>query len=841
MPLDLVVSHYRVLDAIGEGGMGEVYLALDETLKRRVALKAIRAEHRLNAATKARFLREARVLSQLDHPHICRIYDYIETPESDWIVLELIEGRTLRDAMRGLTYNQRLAVARQIADVLVVTHAAGVVHRDLKPGNVMVMPSGDVKVLDFGLSATLPANVVPGSVVAVAEIDAAEAETAAVDETRWSDSGATLGVEPTARRVDVSNYQSVAGGIKGTVAYMSPEQARGELATPASDMYSYGLVLQELFGGQDPYGNTVDYRELLAKAQRGESLAPSGMSGSLRALIVRLKALAPAQRPTALDTLDRVRWIADRPRRLRRSLAIAALVLVALAGAVRYTIDLSRERNAALAARDEADQRRGQAEGLIGFMVGDLRTKLAAVGRLDILDDVGKQALAYFASVSADTLTDEELYRRSQALHQLGQVRQARGDLPGALKAYEDSLAQAEAVVRRQPGNAEWQLGLGTSHFYVGDLKMRRDDLDGALAHFQAYKAIAERLVAREPGNFEWTLELSYGHSNIAAIHSRQGNLPAAREQLETTAALQAELAKQKPGDIGLRNSRANNYNRLATVQDGLGDLEGAAASYAVELELYEQSLRQDAKDTRVRRRLEVSHIFRGHVLRALGRTAEARVHLQTAVREAQALVALDSTNANWQRDLGVGRMAVARLDLAQGRTRAALEHFLSAIDLLGPLAKKTPGLSEAVRGLALARMGAAEAWLALGDVERAGHSIDEAQAALAGLSGTNPKDIDARRELAVAGIVRGVLWARQGDASRAAAAWTASVAALEPLARDSADRNLLEPWVRALLHLGRTNAAMPGYQKLLSIGYREPGFMRLWEQQSGVRMAAQP
>ena len=140
-----------------------------------------------SAETKARFLREARVLSQLDHPNICRVYDYIETPESDWIVLELIEGRTLRDAMRGLTYTHRLAVARQIAEVLVATHAAGVVHRDLKPGNVMVTRSGEVKVLDFGLSDTLPTGVVPESAGVVAEADAFEAEAAALDETRWPD------------------------------------------------------------------------------------------------------------------------------------------------------------------------------------------------------------------------------------------------------------------------------------------------------------------------------------------------------------------------------------------------------------------------------------------------------------------------------------------------------------------------------------------------------------------------------------------------------------------------------------------------------------------------------
>jgi serine/threonine protein kinase len=118
MPLDLVISHYRVLEAIGEGGMGEVYLGVDETLRRKVALKSILPEHRLHPAIKARFLREARTLSQLDHPNICRVHDYIESDDRDWIVLELVEGRTLADALahggKGL---DRLAIARQIASV----------------------------------------------------------------------------------------------------------------------------------------------------------------------------------------------------------------------------------------------------------------------------------------------------------------------------------------------------------------------------------------------------------------------------------------------------------------------------------------------------------------------------------------------------------------------------------------------------------------------------------------------------------------------------------------------------------------------------------------------------
>ena len=821
MPLDLVVSHYRVVEPIGAGGMGEVYLAHDETLKRKVALKAIRADHRLNPTTRARFIREAQVLSQLDHPNICRVYDYIETPDTDWIVLELIEGQTLRTAMhRSLPLQQKLRIATQIADVLVATHAAGVVHRDLKPGNVMLTPAGDVKVLDFGLSATVSRRDRPQPAGGAAAPNLDDIPGTTLEETRLSEPGSS-------RVVDVSHFESQAGAILGTVVYMSPEQARGELATSASDMYSYGLVIQELFSGKPAYDDALDGAAALAKAQRGESLAPTGMHAGIRTLIQRLKAHAPAQRPTALDTQERLRWIVDRPRRLRRNLVIAAVIVAAIAGAARYTIDLSRERNAAVAARKEADQRRGQAEGLIGFMVGDLRSKLAAVGRLEILDDVGKQALAYFGSVPADTLTEEELFRRSQALHQLGQVRQARADPAGALAAYEESLVQATEVVRRRPDNAVWQLGLGTSHFYVGDLKMRRGELDAALAHFQAYKEIAERLVARDATNFEWKLELSYGHSNVAAIYSRQGNLRGAREQLERTAVLQAELATQKPSDFTLKRSRANTLNRLGIVQEGLGDLEAASASFANEIDAHREILAIDARDSRARRRMEVSHIFRGRVLRALGQVNEAASHLEAALHEAEALVALDPTNADWRRDLAVGQLAAARLDVEQGNTERALGRYRSSLDHLSQLAQKTPSQPDALREVARARTGLGELWLARQDPNRAATEIDLALASLQALVDKDPDDRDLSRELATAENARGLTWKMLGQPARATVAWTHSVDLLRPLVRDSSDWTVLDPWVRALAYLGRHEEARMGQEKLTSIGYREPGYLR--------------
>ncbi len=305
------LGHIRIESRLGTGGMGEVYLGYDPRLQRRVAVKAIRPEHRPSADVKARFLREARLLSKLGHPGICQVYDLMETPGADVLVLEYVEGKTLKAAAAELGYEEKLRLAEKIANALAAAHQEKIVHRDLKADNIMVTPGGEVKVLDFGIARS------------VAEVS---------------------GIRPAAgpgsgSRDDIDLTQH--GDILGTARAMSPEQARGGRITEASDLYSFGILLQELFTGRAAY-DAKNPVEVLSQVIRGETRPITGLDPDLTALLRDLQSLDARRRPTAAQAAERLRWILDRPQRLRRrrlramALAAAFLVLVVLLGVVSW-------------------------------------------------------------------------------------------------------------------------------------------------------------------------------------------------------------------------------------------------------------------------------------------------------------------------------------------------------------------------------------------------------------------------------------------------------------------------------------------------------------------------
>ena len=324
------IGRIRIDALLGTGGMGEVYRGWDEKLERAVALKVVHADKRFSAAMRNRFLREARVLSQLDHPNICRIYDVLEREDRDYLVLEFVEGTTLRD--RKLSRREALDAALQVARVLTETHARGIVHRDLKPDNIM-LTGRQVKVLDFGLARPVLDSETHVQVSAE-DIGAEDWEKTAV-----------LG-RPAATTAE-DTHTSV-GSLVGTLQYMSPEQARGLPVSEATDIYSLGVLLYEMLSGQTPYGETESTGDLLGRVRRAAIVPYDSRDRALDTLLRRMLALYPADRPRADEVAHELERILDRPARIKRRLfatGIAAVVVALIAGAFFVSRSVSESRS----------------------------------------------------------------------------------------------------------------------------------------------------------------------------------------------------------------------------------------------------------------------------------------------------------------------------------------------------------------------------------------------------------------------------------------------------------------------------------------------------------------
>ena len=312
------ISHYEVLEKLGEGGMGVVYKARDSRLKRFVALKVLPPQKITDPKRRRRFVQEARSASALNHPNIVTVYDIDQSDGVDFIAMEYLEGKTL-DGMigrKGLKLDEALNYAIQIADGLAKAHAAGIVHRDLKPGNVMVTGERRAKVLDFGLAK-------------LTEAAPPNPEDLTLTEQPWTDVGL----------------------IVGTVSYMSPEQAEGKKLDARSDIFSFGSLLYEMLTGQRAFLRDSPAGTLAAVLHLEPIPLPAEVPQELETVIARCLRKDPASRfQTMADlkvTLEELKVKSDsgklarvpvraslRNRRcLRPGLATAAVLALAAGGA----------------------------------------------------------------------------------------------------------------------------------------------------------------------------------------------------------------------------------------------------------------------------------------------------------------------------------------------------------------------------------------------------------------------------------------------------------------------------------------------------------------------------
>jgi eukaryotic-like serine/threonine-protein kinase len=282
IPAGTKFGPYEIQSSLGAGGMGEVYKARDTRLGRTVAIKILPAHLCGTREAKERFDREARSISSVSHPSICHLYDVGAEDGISYLVMEYLEGETLADRLKQgpLPLEQLLKMAIEICEGLETAHRRGVVHRDLKPANIFILPDGHAKLLDFGLATSSPV-----------------------------DQGETMGAADSSQTVEYAMQLTSPGSAVGTIAYMSPEQARGESVDGRSDLFSLGVVIYEMATGHRPFTGpspATVFDAILNRQPRPVAEINPDLPASIGRLITRLLAKNPRERYASAKEVSEV-------------------------------------------------------------------------------------------------------------------------------------------------------------------------------------------------------------------------------------------------------------------------------------------------------------------------------------------------------------------------------------------------------------------------------------------------------------------------------------------------------------------------------------------------------
>ncbi len=810
-------ENWRLERRIGEGGFGEVWRARHRATGEPRVFKFCFDGRRLRAlrreVTLLRLLREALGARQ----DIAHILDWNLDDPPCFLETEYNESGDLpswaesRGGLAEVSLETRLEIVAEVAEALAAAHSVGILHKDVKPANVLIASDLDgrphVRLSDFGIGLlTEPGRLSAEGIIALGLTDAS----------------------------------TDAAGETGTLRYLAPELIAGKRPTIQSDVYSLGVLLYQMVVADfsrvlaPGWHREVDDELLCDDLARFVDGVPERRPASTLEVAERLRSLEPRRQRLVAERRarreeQRMAEAFERTRRRRRWLAASAVVTaIVLAVVAVFAWRAERDRRRAAAARQDAELRRGQAESLIGFMLGDLRRQLEPIGRLAILREVGDEALEYFAAVPEEDLSDEESRHRARTFYQIGSVRQELGDFPAAGEAFGKALDLARDRVAREPGDDEWQFELGQSLFWVGNYYLQERDFDRAQEYFQGYLEIAERLVARDPRRDDWQLELAYAHSNLASVLDARGESAAALVELAPSVAVLEGLLERQPDHAVWQLELSHVLSKIGSLRKAEGDLTGAAQSFEATLAILHRSADQAPDDAALKRYLATAHNHLGDLLEDLGDPHRALEHYRADLELTESLAGSDPESATAKRELAVSHHEVGRLHQRLGDLTLAGEHFLAAAELTGDLVARDPEHTMWRLEAASSHQALASLRLAEGLTQRALEEVEEAMALLEPLAQTAPEDTRGRLLRSETLWVLGRVWEVRGEGPAARAAWDRAVRIIEPLAREQRDLRFLEIWVLALLALDRLDQARPVAEELYARGFREPRFLEL-------------
>jgi tetratricopeptide (TPR) repeat protein len=504
----------------------------------------------------------------------------------------------------------------------------------------------------------------------------------------------------------------------------------------------------------------------------------------------------------------------DAQRRVRRLALVAAASVAGMAIMAVLTVTAVRSRN-------EAQVQRAEAEDLLEFMLGDLRRKLEPVGRLDVLDGVGEKALSYYARQEADRLDPNALGRRSRALHLIGEMREQRGQLEAALRAFTRAAETTAQLLQRAPHDPQRIFDHAQSAYWVGFLAYRRGQVAVAERAFRDYIELAQRLVLLDGRNPDWQAETAYASENIGILYLHTGRAAEAlaafiktRQTWERIVGLRPAHAFELAGTLGW----------IAKAHEALGAFGEAIETQKLKIRVL-HTIPGAANDKRVQRLLQSVAHDQARFELALGRLPKAAEMARTAVQQAEALVATDSQNRFWLEQLYFSQNLLAEAQAAAGDLAAARANSRTVLAGCAKLAALDPTVVNwhmNLKGRALT----VAARLADASDRRA--RIDDLNAYLVNVRNfeTAEPDLDEIRQIVIAAaeLALGVLLAGDGRPDEATPHWRAAAARIQPYA-EQGNLAALTVLAHARLRLGAIEEARRLARRIESTSYRHPAY----------------
>lgn len=715
---------YELIREIGQGGMGSVYLAAraDEEFSKEVAIKLVKEGVDQESIVR-RFRTERQILAALDHPNIARLLDGGTTPGgSPYFVMEYIDGEPIVSYCdkRRLTIAARLRIFQAVCAAVQYAHQNLVVHRDIKPGNILVTAGGVPKLLDFGI-AKLVSDGAPGR-----------------------------------------DLTGPTGQIM-TPEYASPEQVTFQPITTASDIYSLGVLLYELLTGQRPYRlNSRSPLEIAESICRQEPERPSAtvlrgpsaeeaararesdphrlgrqLKGDLDNMVLKAMRKEPGRRYASVVQLseDIQRYLAGRPvsarvstlgyragkftRRHKAGVAAAILAALAVGGGAVATLWQAR---VAVAQRARAERRFNDVRKLAKSFLFDLDDAIRNLpGATPARSLIVHRALDYLASLSAESQDDRSLQREmAEAYERVAELQgnpltPNLGDTQGALSSYRKALVIRESLSRTDPGNLRLRRDLADLYGEISDILITSGDTAGAVAHSRQAVGIYEALALHYAGDTGFQNQLIVSTYKHAYQLQKEGDIAGSLIAYERAATLSRRLIEAKPGDMA-------GQIHLATSLDGIGDIfrqkgntDGALENRRKVLIIREALVKGDPNNAHYRRQLGFAHHNLGLSLTEAGFLMPALEHFRSELSLFESLRIADPKDAQAQRNVSLAHIQIGNVLNRMADWPGSLEHYHTALEIDRKLSAADPenaqalldlSFSEGKFGMALSKLG---------------------------------------------------------------------------------------------------------------------------------------